>query len=146
MIFSHQHIINSEQELIALAQEFLKSIPEKSIVCLSGEMGVGKTTFIQQILKCLGVENLKGSPTYSIINEYISPKFGKVFHLDLYRIKNEAELLDIGIEEIFYQKNYAFIEWPDLAQPLLPEDAVFVSIQLENGGSRKFEWSNGRND
>lgn len=140
MDFTYQEIIHSETELRGLAMQFLDSIPNPSIVCLEAEMGVGKTTFTQYLLQAMGIEDYQGSPTYSIVNEYHSPIYGKVFHLDLYRTDTEEELYDIGLEEILYSDNFVFIEWPSRAESMLPDEFVRLSITLLEDGSRKFEW------
>jgi tRNA threonylcarbamoyladenosine biosynthesis protein TsaE len=136
----HKYIIHTIDELQDLAVRFLEIIPEKSIVCLDAEMGAGKTTFTQFVLQAMGIENPNGSPTYSIVNEYFSPIYGAVFHLDLYRIESEEELYDIGIEEILNSNSYVFIEWPSKAPNILPDGVVFLSIKQMDNGDRLFEF------
>jgi tRNA threonylcarbamoyladenosine biosynthesis protein TsaE len=85
------------------------------VFAFNGEMGSGKTTFIKELCKVLGSDDDFSSPTYSIVNEYRMPG-GKIFHFDLYRIKNAEELFDIGLEEYLQSGNYCFIEWPALAE------------------------------
>ena len=102
------------------------------VFAFNGEMGVGKTTFIKELSKILDSKDDFSSPTYSIVNEYSSQK-GKIFHFDLYRLKDTEELLDIGFEEYVNSGNYCFIEWPQLAEPLLPVPYVRIVInQNEN--------------
>lgn len=136
----HSYTTHSIDELRDLAVRFLESVPEKSIVCLDAEMGAGKTTFTQFVLQAMGIENPNGSPTYSIVNEYVSPLFGTVFHLDLYRIETVEELYDIGLEEILYSNNFVFIEWPSRAEMLIPDDAIYLTIRLGENGERVFSW------
>jgi tRNA threonylcarbamoyladenosine biosynthesis protein TsaE len=95
------------------------------------EMGVGKTTFIKEISKVLGVKDAMSSPTYSIVNEYHWEK-GKIFHFDLYRVKSVIECLDIGMDEYLNSGNYCFIEWPEIAKPLYPENYIVIKITTEN--------------
>jgi tRNA threonylcarbamoyladenosine biosynthesis protein TsaE len=103
-------------------------------------MGAGKTTFIQNILRAMGIENTHGSPTYSLVNEYKSPFYGSVFHFDLYRLNSEEEAFDIGIEEMIYGGGICFIEWPDKVLHLLPENTLFVKIRLNEDLNRVFTW------
>ena len=93
---------------------------------------MGKTTFINGLLKLMSIEDHVSSPTFSIVNEYFSRDFGKVYHFDFYRIENEMEALDIGVEEIFEENAYCFIEWPEKIDNLIPENCVSVHIELDN--------------
>lgn len=140
MMMTHKHIIQTPADLESLAITFVESLPAHSVVCLEGEMGVGKTTFTQFVLHALGIDDVQGSPTYSIVNEYVSPTYGKVYHLDLYRIEEEEELYDIGLEEILYSDAFVFIEWPSRAENMIPETAVYLTIKLLDSGARLFEW------
>lgn len=104
-------------------------------------MGAGKTTFIKAICEQLGVtDDAVASPTFAIVNEYQpstpSPVSSKIFHFDFYRIKKISEAYDIGCEDYFYSGNLCFIEWPELIEPLLPDDAVRVTIDVQPDGSR----------
>ena len=99
------------------------------------EMGRGKTTFINALYKVLNVEDETSSPTYSLVNEYASPK-GTIFHMDLYRINDVEEALDAGIEEYFYSNSYCFIEWPSKIEELLPSEVVKVFINLGKDNER----------
>ena len=94
-------------------------------------MGTGKTTFISALLQAMGVEDIEGSPTYSLVNVYESKMYGRIYHFDLFRIESEEEALDIGIEEMLYSNSYCFIEWPSKIDGLLPEDTVHVKMSLE---------------
>jgi tRNA threonylcarbamoyladenosine biosynthesis protein TsaE len=109
---------------------------EHKIIALEGQMGAGKTTFVQTILKSIGVEDLEGSPTYSLINEYQSSLLGKVYHLDLYRLNSIDEVYDIGIEELLYQNVVCFIEWPEKMQEMLPDNTIWVYLRVEEDLSR----------
>ena len=95
-------------------------------------MGVGKTTFINAILLELGIKDHTSSPTFSIVNEYLSETFGTVYHFDFYRIKDETEALDIGIEDFIYGEEFCFMEWPSKIENLLPENSVTIKISIEN--------------
>ncbi len=113
-----------------VAVEILKHFPERKIFVLNGEMGVGKTTLVKSFCKALGVTEEAVSPTFSLVNEYAGSQ--KIFHFDLYRLKNAEELLDIGFEEYLADGAFCFIEWPELAEPFLPND--FVKLWLEWDG------------
>ena len=106
-----------------------------------GEIGVGKTTFIQAICKQLGVREAVVSPTFALVNEYsLAADFQKgqlVYHLDLYRLKNIQEALDIGVEDMLYDSHYCFIEWPELIEVLLPEEVLRIKIEALNNSARK---------
>lgn len=111
-----------------------------------GEIGAGKTTFIQTICKRLGVKERVVSPTFSLVNEYTyEDKLTKsehlVHHLDLYRLKNEQEALDIGIEDYLYDKDYCFIEWAEIIEHWLPDDIVKIHIEIFENSERKFNFS-----
>src|SRR5690606_36136420 len=100
-----------------------------------GPMGAGKTTLIKAICGQLEVTDATASPTFSIVNEYTTPR-GPVYHFDFYRIKSEQEAFDLGYEEYFYSGNYCFVEWPEKIAGLLPPDAVSVRIDAEADGKR----------
>ncbi len=128
--------INSVTELKDVSVALLQQLQDIQVVAFDGQMGAGKTTFIQQTLKAMGIEGLEGSPTYSLINEYDSPFYGKVYHLDLYRLNSIEEIYDIGIEELLYQKSICFIEWPEKMVELLPDNTIWVYIRINEDLSR----------
>ncbi len=111
-----------------VARDIITELGERRIVLFYGEMGSGKTTLIKEICRQLGVSASMSSPTFAIVNEYAASK-GKIYHFDLYRVKNLEECLDLGMEEYLYSGNYCFIEWPDMAKQILPGDAVKVFIE-----------------
>ena len=98
--------------------------------------GAGKTTFIKAVCEALGVEDTVASPTFAIVNEYADADGEPVYHFDFYRIKNLGEAYDIGSEEYFYSGSPCFIEWPELVEPLLPEETVAVRIEVHDDQSR----------
>lgn len=118
------------------ATEFLETVGHRKVFAFSAEMGVGKTTFITKLLKCLGIEDTNGSPTYSLVNTYNSPHYGPVYHFDLYRINDEHEAMDIGIEEMLYGDGKCFIEWPEKIKNLLPENTIWSYIRKNEDDSR----------
>ena len=103
----------------------------KRVIAFFGNMGAGKTTFIKVICEALGVTENVSSPTFALINEYSDDKGEPVFHFDFYRIEDEKEAVDIGVDEYFYGGHYCLIEWPEKVLNLLPEDYVKVFITLE---------------
>lgn len=106
----------------------------------SGELGAGKTTFISAVCKELGVEDVVSSPTFSIVQQYNS-LHGDIFHIDLYRIRNEEEAVSAGIEDSIDSGNICFIEWPERAQGILPIDTVRVKIEIESIDCRRLRIS-----
>ena len=123
--------IESLDALQYAATEFLAITQNHKIFAFDAEMGTGKTTFISALLQAMGVEDIEGSPTYSLVNVYESKMYGRIYHFDLFRIESEEEALDIGIEEMLYSNSYCFIEWPSKIEGLLPEDTVHVKMSLE---------------
>lgn len=123
--------INSLSELQELAKELLDYITPGIPVAFYGGMGAGKTTLIKAICKELSVIDNTSSPTFSIVNEYLTEKGEKIFHFDFYRIKNETEVYDMGYEEYLDNKDaYCFIEWPEQTGDLLPENTLKISIKV----------------
>lgn len=111
---------------------FLKNQPEMR-VAFYGEMGAGKTTFISAVLSKMGVDEHVSSPTFALINQYESASSGLIYHCDFYRLKNEREAFDLGVEEILDGKNWCFFEWPEKLGNLLPPACVNVKITDQNG-------------
>lgn len=129
--------INSIDNIDAAAQRFVAAMGGSRIFAFYGGMGAGKTTFIKAVCEQLGVEDVITSPTFAIVNEYTVASTGAtVYHFDLYRIKKTDELYDMGCEEYFYSGALCFIEWPEMAEELLPENTVKVSMEQHEDGSR----------
>jgi tRNA threonylcarbamoyladenosine biosynthesis protein TsaE len=128
--------VNSIDSLKDIVIDLLELLNDHQIVALEGQMGAGKTTVVQQVLKAMGIEELDGSPTYSLINQYESPFYGTVYHLDLYRLNSLEEIFDIGIEELLYQKCICLIEWPEKMIELLPDNTIWVYLRIEEDFSR----------
>ncbi len=132
--------IEQESELPSLAKQLRLFAGAEKFFVFEGGMAAGKTTFIKAFCAELGVEDGVSSPTFSIVNEYTSPK-GVVYHFDFYRIKSLQEAYDIGYEEYFYSGSYCLVEWPQLVESLLPSSYIRVGIRIEEDGRRSFEFS-----
>ena len=117
------------------AREFIQNIGDSKVFAFYGKMGAGKTTFVKAICEELGVEDVITSPTFAIVNEYEAHD-QSIFHFDFYRIKRLEEVYDMGYEDYFYSGALCFIEWPELIEDLLPEDAVKVTITENTDGTR----------
>ena len=131
-----EHIREAAREFINAQSSKVKAQSPK-VFAFYGKMGSGKTTFIKAICEELGVDDVITSPTFAIVNEYsLRGGGGLLYHFDFYRIKKLEEVYDMGYEEYFYSGNYCFIEWPELIEPLLPDDAVRVTITEQDDGSR----------
>lgn len=127
--------VSNIDELQKAAIDILNTFPEERIFLFYGNMGAGKTTFINALCNELGVTDHTSSPTFSIVNEYDSES-GTLFHFDFYRLKNEVEALDMGYEEYLYSGNYCFIEWPEKIANLLPENCLSISIEATDDQQR----------
>lgn len=134
-------LITKIEEWEQAANSLLEYAGENKIFTFSGEIGAGKTSFIQALCRKLGVRESVTSPTFSLVNEYsinAETSADTLYHLDLYRLKNMEEAQDIGIEEILYSDHYCFIEWPELIEPLLEgEEIVRIQIQIVADSTRK---------
>ena len=119
------------------ARQFVAATGENTVFAFYGKMGAGKTTFIKAVCEELGVEDVITSPTFAIVNEYRSDTTGElIYHFDFYRIKKIEEVYDMGYEDYCYSGALCFIEWPELIEELLPEEAVKVTIEENADGSR----------
>lgn len=119
------------ESLSSVAADLVKLLTKPSFVAIQGEMGAGKTTFVQALLRELGIEHPDGSPTYAIVHEYVTKLGTKAFHLDCYRIENERDLAQLGLDELFEENAYFFVEWPDKIENILPEHANWLYIRCE---------------
>ena len=121
-------------DLPEVANAILSHAPTKTLL-FYGELGIGKTTLIKELAKSLGIEDTLTSPTFSIINEY-QLDADKLYHFDFYRIEEEEEAMDLGIEEYFHAGHWNFIEWPQKITNLLPEDSTELQLSKNLNGSR----------
>lgn len=132
--------IRSLDTIRETAREFVANMGQASVFAFYGKMGAGKTTFVKAICEELGVEDVITSPTFAIVNEYQSTKTGgPIYHFDFYRIKKLDEVYDMGYEDYFYSGAPCFLEWPELIEEILPNDAVKVTITEQEDGTRIVE-------
>lgn len=123
-----------------IASEILTE-SEHKIIAFHGEMGVGKTTLIKVLAKQLGVNELTNSPTFSIVNEYRTPQ-DVLYHFDCYRMEDEEEAYDIGIEDYLYSDAWCFIEWPERIENVLPKEITMIKIDKINEELRSIQLKN----
>lgn len=128
-------IIFSLEEIDSVAKKILSENPKK-VILFNGNMGVGKTTLIKSLAKNLGVNDVTSSPTFSLVNEYQISEDHYIYHFDVYRLKNETEALDMGIDEYLYSGNWCFIEWAENIPNLIPEEHSVIKIETLPDGKR----------
>lgn len=126
------------EDVPELARNILDASTGHRIFALYGDLGAGKTTLVKAICAQLGSGDTVKSPTFAIVNEYDSQQ-GLIYHFDFYRIEHIEEVYDLGYEEYFYSGNYCFIEWPEMIEELVPEEAVRVRITATGPTSRNIE-------
>lgn len=131
--------IDSLENIADAAKRFLAEAGDRRVFAFHGGMGAGKTTFIKALCSELGVTEVVASPTFAIVNEYMAQNGEPVYHFDLYRVKTMDEACDFGCEDYFYSGSYCFIEWPELVEPLLPDDTADVCITVDDEGHRAVE-------
>jgi tRNA threonylcarbamoyladenosine biosynthesis protein TsaE len=130
--------VNNVDELAAAARQFVEAMGDETVYAFYGEMGAGKTTFINALCRELGVmEDVTNSPSFSIINEYRSDTTAElIYHFDLYRLENIDEAMDIGVEDYFDSGALCLLEWPERIEDMLPDDTVNVTIKINDDNSR----------
>lgn len=128
--------IKSLDSIVDAARQFVDAMGENKVFAMFGPMGVGKTTFVKAVCEILGVEDTITSPTFAIVNEYRTNTGDQIFHFDFYRIRKVEEVYDMGYEDYVYSGAVCFLEWPELIEELLPEDAVRVTLSEEEDGTR----------
>ncbi len=131
--------INSLNSIDQAAKEFVAQMGDETVYAFYGEMGAGKTTFINALCKALGVEDdTTNSPSFSIINEYRSDTTAElIYHFDLYRLENLEEAFDIGVEDYFDSGALCLLEWPERIEDILPDDTVKVEIKINDDDTRE---------
>lgn len=125
-----------------VANQIISIIGNKAVICFEAQMGSGKTTIIKHIIEILSDDDFIGSPTFTIANEYLSKKGGKINHLDLYRINKKEELFDLNLDYYLYESDYCFIEWPEKSISFLPNDTFWLYIRIEEDQSRTIRIEN----
>lgn len=132
--------ISSLDAINEAAKQFVAAMGINRVFAFYGKMGAGKTTFIKALCTELGVDDVITSPTFAIVNEYTAGDGSPIYHFDFYRIKKLDEVYDMGYEDYFYNGGLCLIEWPELIESLLPEDAVEVHIAEQPDGTRTIEF------
>lgn len=128
------------ENITEAAEKFIASTEGRGIFLFEGEMGAGKTTFIAEVCRLLGADDDFGSPTFSLVNEYIDSGGNPIYHFDLYRIDSPEEVFDMGALDYFESGNLCFVEWPDRLGNLTPEEAVTIKLTINPDGSRKLSF------
>lgn len=131
--------LHRPEEATDLAAAMLHACPGRRVFTFQGELGAGKTTLIKALCTELGVAEGTSSPSFAIVNEYRTTGNDKVYHFDLYRLRDAAELDSIGFNEYLDSGHYCFVEWPELARETLPADAVSVRMRINTDGDRTIE-------
>jgi len=130
-----KRICEDLEDIPIIVKEILQFTSPNKKFAIYGDMGVGKTTLIKELSLHLGVSSIVNSPTFSILNEYITKNNKKIYHFDFYRLKSEKEAFDIGYEEYFFNNDYCFIEWPENIPNLIQEN--FVKILMRCDGKKR---------
>jgi tRNA threonylcarbamoyladenosine biosynthesis protein TsaE len=129
------------EQIQETAAKFLADAANYKVFAFYGEMGAGKTTFIHALCDAMGVNDIVTSPTFSIINQYQTADEQTIYHMDLYRIKDENEAIHTGIEDCLYSGNICLVEWPEKAAGIFPDDAVHITIISVNDNTRKLKYN-----
>lgn len=131
--------IKNKKALHSAAEQLIKGHINSRLFAFYGAMGSGKTTIIKAVCEYLGAEDIVTSPTFTIVNEYMTGRGESIYHIDFYRIKNITEVFDSGIQEYLSCGSYCFVEWPELIEILLPEDTVKIRITVGENEERILE-------
>jgi tRNA threonylcarbamoyladenosine biosynthesis protein TsaE len=119
------------------AANLLAAIAINNVFAFHGEMGAGKTTFIHALCEAMRVRETISSPTFSIINQYSTTEGKTIYHMDLYRLKNETEAVNAGVEDCLYSGNTCLVEWPEKAPGIFPDDTTHITITMIDTNTRK---------
>ncbi|MBR5863420.1 MAG: tRNA (adenosine(37)-N6)-threonylcarbamoyltransferase complex ATPase subunit type 1 TsaE [Alistipes sp.] len=130
--------IDSLSQLDSVAQTIIDSLGSRRVVLFRGGMGAGKTTLISRIVALLGAEDTVTSPTFALVNQYEGSEH-RIYHFDFYRINRIEEVFDFGYEEYFYSGDLCLVEWPEMIEALIPDDAMVVKIEVGDNDERIFE-------
>ncbi|MBE7174371.1 MAG: tRNA (adenosine(37)-N6)-threonylcarbamoyltransferase complex ATPase subunit type 1 TsaE [Williamsia sp.] len=123
-------------EIHVVAKDFLQQYAQALVIAFHGDLGAGKTTFVRAVCNVKGVHDAVSSPTFSIINEYQGTE-GKIYHIDLYRLKDELEVLRAGVEDCLYSGDLCLVEWPERAAALFPPETVHVFLEVVGQTERR---------
>jgi len=123
------------------AAQVLKAAHGKTVFAFHGEMGAGKTTFIHALCGVMGVKGTVSSPTFSIINQYTTIAGEIIYHMDLYRLKDENEAVNAGVEDCLYSQNICLVEWPGKAPGIFPGDTLHITIISTGPDTRKLSFN-----
>lgn len=126
-------------EIQDTAIRLLPALTGYRVFAFHGEMGAGKTTFIQALCKAMGVVDTISSPTFSIINQYKTSNGQTIYHMDLYRVKDETEAINAGVEDCLYSGDICFVEWPQKAAAIFPEKTLHITISSVEDNARKLK-------
>lgn len=121
------------------ALKLLSAAGSHKVIALHGEMGAGKTTFVHALCEAMGIKDVVTSPTFSIINQYKTAKGQTIYHMDLYRIKDENEATNAGVEDCLYSGDICLVEWPEKAPGIFPEDTLHIYISSVDNNTRKLK-------
>lgn len=135
-----QFIAQELADFAFIARNILDDFSSSKVILFKGEMGVGKTTFIQYVLKAMGIEELEGSPTYPIVLMYESAYFGTIAHIDVYRLESVEEAVQVGLEELYYNGTVCLVEWGERFLELLPKEYLQVELHENELGHRIVTW------
>ncbi|MCG8572729.1 MAG: tRNA (adenosine(37)-N6)-threonylcarbamoyltransferase complex ATPase subunit type 1 TsaE [Spirochaetes bacterium] len=131
-----KYISKTEQETFEIGLKLADKIQKGNVFLLEGSLGAGKSVLIRGIAAGLGVEEAIPSPTFTLVNEYLTPNW-QIFHFDFYRLNDPYELYEIGFEEYIYSEGITFIEWPSKGGDLIPENSIKINIQILAEGERE---------
>ena len=137
---TNEILINGIEDLDRAAGEFLEKTSGNSLIAFYAPMGAGKTTFTTAICHALGVKDAVCSPTFTIVNEYVSDGGEHIFHFDFYRINKASEALDIGLYDYLDSGCLCLMEWPENVEDLLPEETLRVNIEVLPDLTRRIWW------
>jgi len=134
-------VIFTLEQIPDAATKLLSSATAYKVFALHGEMGAGKTTFIHALCEAMGIRDVVTSPTFSIINQYKTADGQTVYHMDLYRIKDENEAINAGVEDCMYSGDLCLVEWPEKAPGIFPENTLHMTISSVDDNTRKLKFN-----
>lgn len=124
-----------------VAKEFAAHIDNNKVIALHGQMGAGKTTFVHALCEAMGVTDAVGSPTFSIINQYKTSAGKTIYHIDLYRLKDEEEAIQAGVEDCLFSGHYCFVEWPEKSPGIFPDNTLHIYLEAVDNETRKLTFN-----